>query len=42
MPRALGFLFFYFDLDFLKGVQNSRALHAQIYLITNGLGGRQA
>ncbi len=30
----LGFCF-YFDLDFLNGVQNSTALHAQIYLITN-------
>ncbi len=30
---AIGFLFFIFDLEHLKGVQNSIALHAQIYLI---------
>jgi hypothetical protein len=34
------FWIFYFDLEFLKGVQNSIALHAQIYLITIGLGGQ--
>jgi hypothetical protein len=40
---AIGFLFFFsFDLFFFKGVQNSIALHAQIYLITTGLGGWQA
>ncbi len=39
MPR---YSFFIFDLGFLKEVQNSSALHAQIYLITDGLGGRQA
>jgi hypothetical protein len=39
---AKGFTFFYFDLDFLNGVQNSIALHAKIYLITNNFGGRQA
>jgi hypothetical protein len=38
---SIGFLFFKIDLGFLKGVQNSIALHAQIYLITNGLGGPQ-
>jgi hypothetical protein len=37
----LGFCF-YFDLDFLNGVQNSIGLHAQVYLITNCFGGRQA
>jgi hypothetical protein len=40
--QARGFLFFIFDLEFLKGVKNSIALHAQIYLITSGLGGWQA
>jgi hypothetical protein len=34
--------FFNFDLDFLNGVQNSIALHAQIYLITNSFGDQQA
>jgi hypothetical protein len=32
--------FFFFDLEQLKGVQNSIVLHAQTYLITVGLGGR--
>jgi hypothetical protein len=35
MPRYR-FLFLYFDLEILKSVQNSIALHTQIYLITNG------
>ncbi len=34
-------LIFNYDLEFVKGVRNSIALHAQIYLITNGLGGQQ-
>ncbi len=33
--------FFNFDLEILKWVQNSIVLRAQIYLITNGLEGRQ-
>jgi hypothetical protein len=35
-------IFLNFDLEYFKGVQISIVLHAQIYLITNGLGGRQA
>jgi hypothetical protein len=38
---TVGFLFFYFDLEFLKGVQSSMALTVKIYLITNSLRGRQ-
>jgi hypothetical protein len=34
-------LFFIFDLLVFEGVRNSIALHAQIYLINNGLGGWQ-
>jgi hypothetical protein len=30
MPRSTGFLFYNFDPEFLKGAQNSIALHAQI------------
>jgi hypothetical protein len=33
--------FFYFDLEFQKGVQISKALNAQIFLIINDLRGRQ-
>jgi hypothetical protein len=33
--------YFYFDLEFPKGVQSSNALSAQIFLIINGLRGRQ-
>jgi hypothetical protein len=29
------------DLEFLKGAESFKALTAKIYLITNGLGGRQ-
>ncbi len=36
MPR-----YFHFHLEFLKGVQSVQALNAKIYLITNGLRGRQ-
>jgi hypothetical protein len=39
---AIGFRFFHFDLYFLYGVQNSIALHTQIYPIANSFGGRQA
>ncbi len=36
------FLIFEFsNIEFFKGVHNSIAFHAQIYVITNGLGGRQ-
>jgi hypothetical protein len=35
----VGFLFFKF-VEYLKRVQNSIALTAQVYLITNALGGR--
>ncbi len=38
----IGFLFFYLDLDFLNKDQNPTALQAQMYLITNSHGGRQA
>ncbi len=38
---AICFLFFNFDLEFLEGVLTSIGLHAQIYLITIGFGGRQ-
>jgi hypothetical protein len=34
-------IFSNFGFDFLKGVQNSKALTAQIYVITNGLRSRQ-
>jgi hypothetical protein len=37
LPKV--FDFFNFDFEFLKEGQNSIALHAQIYLITNGLEG---
>ena len=37
----MGFRFLNFNLEFFKGVQNSIALHAQIYLITNVLGGQK-
>jgi hypothetical protein len=33
--------FYYFDLEFLKGVQSFKALTGEIYVITNGLRGRQ-
>ncbi len=36
-----GFRFLNFDLEFLTGVQSFKALTAKIYLITNGLRGRQ-
>ncbi len=36
------FRLFNIDFEFLKEVQNSISLHAQIYLITIGLGGRTA
>ncbi len=35
------FWFFNFDIKFLKGDQSSKVLTAQIYLIINGLKGRQ-
>ncbi len=38
---AIGFLFSYFVLTFLKGVQSFKALTAKSYLIINSLGGRQ-
>jgi hypothetical protein len=41
MPR-FRFYIFIFDLEYLKGVQNSIALYAQIYLITNSFRSRQA
>jgi hypothetical protein len=41
MPHYKFFIFFYFHLEFLKGVQNSKALHAQIFLITYSLGGQK-
>ncbi len=40
----IGYIYFFFELDFLNGVQNSITLHAQIYQIyqiTNSFGGRQ-
>jgi hypothetical protein len=40
--RAFLAIYFFFHLDFLNGVQNSTALHVEIYLITNIFGGRQA
>jgi hypothetical protein len=36
------YIFFYFDIDFLHGVQNSIAVHAKIYLMTNSFGDRKA
>jgi hypothetical protein len=38
---VIGFYFFKFVVEYLQGVQNSIALTAQVYLITNALGGRR-
>jgi hypothetical protein len=41
LDTFLAHTFLYFDFYFLNGVQNSIALHAQIYLITDSVGGWQ-